>query len=86
LIFLPYIKGLLIGLGYVSVQHAVSIISYIYVVIAKKWYDPGGYIVSLTKRTSGDDVKLELEMSLAPTTVVTWGVDDSLVEGNFKHG
>ncbi|XP_055995986.1 uncharacterized protein LOC125671379 isoform X2 [Ostrea edulis] len=47
-----------------------------------KWYEPGGYIVSLSKTTSGDDVKLELEMSLAPSTVVTWGVNDCLVEAN----
>ncbi|XP_055995969.1 uncharacterized protein LOC125671381 isoform X2 [Ostrea edulis] len=47
-----------------------------------KWYEPGGYIVSLSKTTSGDDVKLELEMSLAPSTVVTWGVNDGLVEAN----
>ncbi|XP_062571564.1 uncharacterized protein LOC134233595 isoform X2 [Saccostrea cucullata] len=46
---------------------------------AEKWFNSGSSVISASKTSSGDDVRLQIEMSIPINTIVVWGVDQMII-------
>ncbi|XP_061196763.1 uncharacterized protein LOC133205036 [Saccostrea echinata] len=51
---------------------------------AEKWFNSGSSIISANKTTSGDDVRLQIEMSILINTIAVWGVDQMIIGADEK--
>ncbi|XP_061197348.1 uncharacterized protein LOC133205532 [Saccostrea echinata] len=49
-----------------------------------KWFNSGCSVVSASKTTLGDNVRLQIEMSFSEPTTIYWGVDQRLIGANEK--
>ncbi|XP_062571563.1 uncharacterized protein LOC134233595 isoform X1 [Saccostrea cucullata] len=51
---------------------------------AEKWFNSGSSVISASKTSSGDDVRLQIEMSIPINTIVVWGVDQMIIGADEK--